>query len=79
MTKPISRQRAWQLAKAAKGLCQKCGAKRLTYKTLCDDCAKKHRDSMRRSRGMNPWRPGGPGRPPIDREAHQTAGANGEK
>jgi len=46
-SKGMSRQRAWQLAKRAAGLCIRCGLKPLLTKNHCARCAKKQREYMR--------------------------------
>ena len=48
MTKPVSRQRAWQQRKLAEGKCQRCGRKRRSYKWRCDACQKKVREAARK-------------------------------
>ena len=52
----------------AAGLCAKCAQPRNEYATLCDDCTKKWRVHIREQRGLQPWRPGGVGRPPKPRQ-----------
>jgi predicted amidophosphoribosyltransferase len=48
----VSRQRKWQLANKAKGLCEKCGKERNLYAELCDDCRQKEstRENERQKR-----------------------------
>jgi hypothetical protein len=54
----------------AEGLCTICAKKQLQTVWRCADCAKRARESRRpqkrKSLGLKPWRPGGPGRPPIE-------------
>lgn len=54
------------------GLCVRCGADRDPGSTAyCGRCLRRNRDrtreANRRRLGCFPWRPGGRGRPPIDR------------
>lgn len=37
----LSKQRRWQLAKQAKGLCVQCGKRKLKTKAHCKECAKR--------------------------------------
>lgn len=59
----VSRQRDWQLAMRAAGRCTQCG-KDAGGKALCEVCTEKKRIRM----GVEPWRPGRPGRPPFDQK-----------
>ena len=59
-----SRQWAWADKHIAKGHCALCGKARKRYHVLCDEHAVKHR-VLRRGGRFKPWRPGGPGRPPL--------------
>ena len=49
--RPLSRQRRWQLAREAKGLCYICGAPLGVYARRCDDCELKQNELKRKSRG----------------------------
>ena len=65
----ISRQRRWQLKRKSEGKCGYCGIGSLNfYRDRCDECQSQLRESERRKAGSQPWRPGGPGRPPLDVE-----------
>ena len=46
-TKPPSKQRAWQLRKAAEGLCIRCGKGKGTGKNMCSVCMDKQRVQTR--------------------------------
>jgi len=63
----VSRQRVWQLQRTAEGLCQQCGVNpRSEHSTaFCVECQDSNRERNRKRIGSQPWRPGGPGRPPI--------------
>lgn len=62
-----SRQRKWQLDKKLLGLCVCCGLpKDGTSANYCPRCAKRYRDNIRAKRGCQPWKPGGPGRMPLE-------------
>ena len=71
-TKPtheISPQRRYQLARKSEGKCGQCGIAAILGYTRCPNC---HESDLRRHRErggkfgqkLNPWKPGGPGRPP---------------
>lgn len=64
--KRLSRQRREQIRHLKMGLCQACSEKAWLGGAYC----KRHRDNnlkrMRQRTGLGPWRPGGPGRPPLD-------------
>jgi hypothetical protein len=49
--KEVSRQRKFQLALIAKGLCSRCGNEPLHTKTLGPKCAKKAREQARKKNG----------------------------
>lgn len=49
--KTVSRQRAWQLARKAKGLCVSCGQEPLITKNHGANCAEKIRERMRKKTG----------------------------
>jgi predicted amidophosphoribosyltransferase len=63
----MTRQRRWQLSKIDKGLCCQCGKQKLFTTQLCRQCLETHTVNQRKRRGWQPWRPGGLGRPPLDR------------
>jgi predicted amidophosphoribosyltransferase len=44
----MTRQRAYQLKRLQRGLCQECGKRPANGRTMCEGCAKKLKDSMRR-------------------------------
>lgn len=46
MENEVSRQRRWQVKKVALGLCQICGKTLSMYKSLCDNCHKKHKEKQ---------------------------------
>jgi lipopolysaccharide biosynthesis regulator YciM len=48
MTKPVSRQRNWQIRKLAEGKCQICGRKRDKYAWRCNPCQKQVRLRVRK-------------------------------
>jgi hypothetical protein len=63
--KPISRQRAYQIAKIAEGLCGRCGRRKLWTKHYCKTCAGKVRkyakekaEARRRAAGLPEREPG---------------------
>jgi hypothetical protein len=62
----LSKQRRWQLAKIAEGLCCQCGKREIVGTALCGLCLKAIRLRTRKRQGNKPWRPGGKGRPPIE-------------
>jgi hypothetical protein len=64
--KGVSRQRMWQLQRVQEGLCGTCGQPRNLYAWICDDCAKKHREGIRKRSGCREWQPGMGGRRPLD-------------
>ena len=63
----MTRQRRWQLARKAEGVCEVCGKGPLLTSVKCKYCAEKKTDLQRKRLGFEPWHPGGPGRPPIER------------
>lgn len=60
----VSRQRAWQMLRQARGLCGKCGRKRRLYSNLCDACEATANILRQKAKGHKAWTPGGLGRPP---------------
>lgn len=62
----LSRQREWQLAKIAQGLCSICGTEPIAdgQASRCVGCREKLRNYMRKKLGCKPWRRGRRGRPP---------------
>lgn len=56
----VSRQRRWQLKQEAAGRCILCGQPNSSLNLLCPSCM----DKKRAAAGHQPWRLGGPGRPP---------------
>lgn len=48
----------------AEGKCINCGAARNLYSHHCDVCYSEMQNRRRKRLGMNPWTPGGKGRPP---------------
>ncbi len=63
----LSRQRVWQLKKAAEGLCTNCGRIPVPGKRRCVLCLKQAHMSKRKANGYKPWKEGGPGRPPMEK------------
>ena len=59
-----SRQRAYQAAHRAAGLCLNC-PRESGGNRLCDRCRAKQRKRNHARYGTKPWRKGKPGRPPI--------------
>lgn len=49
------------------GLCVRCGDPRHPDSLHCLPCLLRKRLQTRRRKGWNEWRPGGVGRPPLDR------------
>lgn len=68
MSKKLSRQRLWQNKRLADGCCVRCGAKRNLYAQRCDECQRKETARAREKTGFKPWKAGGRGRKPINRE-----------
>ena len=68
----LSRQRAWQLDRISRGLCEKCGRERsgLSH-VFCDSCAEKARLYYRGKGGFKPWKEGGEGKPPNSMRAEK--------
>ena len=68
----MSRSTEWGRAQLAKGNCWVCGKPRTGHNRFCDHHAKLHRayDRKRKRKigNFNPWKPGGRGRPPIEKE-----------
>lgn len=60
----LSRQRRWQIARLAAGLCVRCGSPRKHYSQRCDECQKSETNRAREKTGFRPWRQGGRGRKP---------------
>lgn len=62
----VSRQRAYQIANKARGLCLLCPEVRHPKSAVyCPTHLIQARIRQRKRLGVKPWRPGGPGRPPI--------------
>lgn len=61
----VSRQRLYQIRKAAEGLCIICAKPVTHYAMECDDCRPKNAAQIRRRLGLKPWRQGSPGRKPY--------------
>lgn len=74
-----SRQARWQAARVAEGRCAQCGARRRHYPRLCDPCAMAVRRRNRERAGNSPWRPGGPGRPPIIADPRRRSRSSGAR
>lgn len=68
--KKVSQCEELRREKIAKGLCSQCGLEPLVNARYCVECRRRfrirERNYMRRRFGYKPWRPGGPGRPPIE-------------
>lgn len=62
----LSRQRKWQLARLAKGLCEICGNEPLLTKRRCKTHALAMRRHSRKKYGYKAWRPGSCGLPPTE-------------
>lgn len=65
----VAAQRFEQLK--ASGKCVSCGAARggSQSTSCCRGCLLRERRRSRKRLGCKPWRPGGPGRPPLNRKA----------
>ena len=68
----MTKQRKYQLAKLADGLCSICGKESLYNDERCLACYVKFMVLVRRRAGCKPWRPGGRGRPPLSAKTAQT-------
>ena len=66
MKKPPTRQQAWQERKLAKGLCTICGRKPLFSKLACRICLVARRKYDRKRQNTKAWKPGGPGKIPLE-------------
>jgi hypothetical protein len=53
------------------GICQRCPKRigKSGSRWLCRVCLLRNRLHMRKMRGLKRWKPGGPGRKPLTREA----------
>ena len=69
MAQTESRQRKWQRKQIRLGNCVICGRPRGKTPSIsrCRMCLDKTRKETRQRRKCKPWRPGGLGRPPLDR------------
>ena len=63
----VSRQLVYQQRRLEEGACRQCGQDRDDDTVMCDRCLVLNRERMRERTGSQPWRPGGPGRPPKGR------------
>ena len=63
----LSRQRLYQINHVAQGLCMLC-SEPLWTKIHCEAHARKWREYIRTRRQYKAWTPGGPGKPPKERE-----------
>jgi DNA-binding CsgD family transcriptional regulator len=63
MSKPLSRQRITQLNLKSIGRCPFCGKKVHPVLQICDPCASKAKERMRKKKGYKEKVQGGPGRP----------------
>mgnify|MGYP000985983833 CR=1 FL=1 len=61
----MSRQSAWQAKMKAAGKCPACSKPRGAG-VYCDDCAQKRAAAARARGNFRPWRPGSPGRRPLN-------------
>jgi hypothetical protein len=61
----MSKQRDWQRKQQAAGNCVSCGKPRSGDARQCTVCRDKRRVDDRARKRSNPWRKGGPGRPPL--------------
>ena len=62
----MSRQSDYQQRHRVQGLCTQCTNPVYMGSALCETCLRDARKSNRKRQGTRAWRPGGPGRPPID-------------
>ena len=65
----VSHQRKSQLRAVKAGRCSNCFKGPLETANHCRQCAERNRRLARRLTGSKPWKPGGPGRPPLRKEA----------
>lgn len=72
MNRPISRQRKCQLRWQRDGKCDLCGTPVNLFATKCDQHGFAQRKSTRRRHRCQAWRPGGPGRPPMEVQTNLT-------
>lgn len=71
-SKPLSKQRRWQLARLAEGKCESCGAAREDEALhLCYACLEKRREQRQERTGDSPWKKGRRGRPPAEARAKE--------
>lgn len=71
MAKIESRQLQWQHKQIRLNNCVICGQPRGDSRSVarCMGCLRRFRLQQRKKVACNPWRPGGPGRPPLERSA----------
>jgi len=64
----VSRQVRWQIKMSLQGKCVSCGREcgLSPYRNRCLNCGRKRTQANRRLQGTRPWKPGGPGRPPLE-------------
>ncbi len=62
----MSRQSDYQQRHRVQGLCKQCTNPVYLGGALCERCLLNSRKRNRKRQGVKPWRPGGPGRPPLD-------------
>lgn len=63
MSKPISRQRLYQLKLKSEGRCESCAKQLHPVLMFCEPCTSKKKLRLREKMGFNPKVQGGPGRP----------------
>lgn len=66
----MTRQREWQLRQRAAGLCHACTEPVFMGGVYCQEHLLAYRKRNRRKGGWKAWKPGGLGRPPLDREKY---------
>lgn len=77
--KPKSRQQLWAERQNAQGKCRLCNRPLdPTSRSFCAAHLDAVRTRCRTNKGCKPWRPGGPGRPPIRRGGGETAAGAAE-
>lgn len=65
MPRTVAVERDLYHERKAAGLCPRCGRNPAALGVLCSSCGSKRLAYRRGYDGCQPWRPGGPGRPPL--------------
>jgi hypothetical protein len=66
LNREAERMRKYGWMRVAAGFCVSCGSERNLFARHCDSCHTKIRDRNRRRHGHSAWKPGRPGRQPLD-------------